>query len=785
MIPGPLHHRLVLGICLFGSLTARIALAGQAPAAIPRGPAIASGTNHDDPDAPVAPEVISRPENGRIVVRATKLAEALRVDGQLDEPVYEATAHFGDFIQTLPREGEPSTEKSDVWIFYDADKVYVTCRCWDSAPPGEWVANEMRRDGNQLRDNDTFGVMFDTFHDRRNAFAFYTNPLGALADQTYTDEGNPNRDWNSVWEVRTGRFEGGWTVEMAIPFKSLRYTSGLAQTWGVNFRRGIRRKNEWAHLTALPASLGGSTAWFRVSGGATLVGLDLPTASKNIELKPYGISRFTTDRTRVSPDDIEGDFGVDAKYGITANLTADITYNTDFAQVEVDEQQVNLTRFPLSFPEKRDFFLEGRGIFDFGRGANVSGGTGIPGSGGGDGGGNAITPTLFYSRRIGLNQNRVIPIDVGGRITGKVGNTSVGLLNIQTGDEPDVLVGATPSTNFTVARVKRDILRRSSIGAIFTNRSESTVTTGSNQAAGLDGAFSFYENVDLGGYYARSATEQLDGDDDSYQGRFSWTPDRYGARVEYLKVGSHFNPEVGLVRRNDFQRTFATGRFSPRPRNIKSVRRFLYEASFENFVNGAGVTETQVSTGHFNTEFETSDQLNFEANANREQLLQPFAIVPGVIIPVGDYRFNDAQVSYYFGPQRSASGNVTFQFGGFYDGTIRALTLSGSRVTIRSNWSVEPSFSVNRIELPYGDFTTQVYRARTDYSFSPRMFSSALLQYNSTDASFSSNLRFRWEYLPGSELFVVYTDERDTRFAGFPGLKNRAFVVKVNRLWRF
>jgi hypothetical protein len=202
-------------------------------------------------------------------------------------------------------------------------------------------------------------------------------------------------------------------------------------------------------------------------------------------------------------------------------------------------------------------------------------------------------------------------------------------------------------------------------------------------------------------------------------------------------------------------------------------------------VNGAGLTETEILTGRFNTEFEWSDQFNLEANKNREQLTEPFAIVPGVIIPVGDYHFNDVQVSYYFGPQRPASGNFTLQFGEFYDGTIRAVTLSDGRVTIRSNWSVEPSFSVNSVALPYGDFTTQLYRARTDYSFSPRMFSSALIQFNSTDSSFSSNLRFRWEYLPGSELFVVYTDERDTRVAGFPGLKNRAFVVKINRLWRF
>ncbi|OFW19671.1 MAG: hypothetical protein A3H97_18810, partial [Acidobacteria bacterium RIFCSPLOWO2_02_FULL_65_29] len=765
------------------ALTALLALSSASPAIAQQSGGDASG----DPQAPIAPAVVSRGENGRIVVRAVRVAPAIRVDGRLDEAVYGATPSIGDFIQTLPNEGEPATEKSDVWVLYDDNYMYVTCRCWDSAPPEEWFANEMRRDGNQMRDNDTFGVMFDTFHDRRNAFVFYTNPLGALSDQTYTDEGNPNRDWNPVWDVRTGRFEGGWTVEMAIPFKTLRYTSGVAQTWGVQFRRSIRRKNEWAHLAPLPASLGGSTAWFRVSGAATLVGLDLPTANKNVELKPYGISRFTTDRLRASPDDFEGDFGVDAKYGITANLTADVTYNTDFAQVEVDEQQVNLTRFALSFPEKRDFFLEGRGIFDFGRGGNVSGGgTNIPGGGGGggEGGAGGITPQLFYSRRIGLNRNRVIPIDVGGRVTGKVGNTSLGLLNIQTGDHPgDDQVPATPTTNFTVARVKRDILRRSSIGALVTNRSSSVAGDGSNQAVGVDGAFSFFQNVAMGGYYARSKTPDLDRDADSYQGRFNYAADRYGARVEYLKVGDHFNPEVGLVRRDDFKRSFGSARFSPRPRGIRAVRRFLWEGSFENFENGAGLTETRVWTGRFNTEFETSDQFNAEVNNNREQLVQPFEVVSGVVIPVGDYHFRDGQVSYYFGPQRRMSGNVSLQFGQFYDGTITTVGLSGSRVSLRSQWSLEPSLSINRVKLPHGDFTTRLLRLRTDYGFSPRMFTGALLQYNSTDNTFSSNLRFRWEYHPGSELFVVYTDERDTSLAGFPGLRNRAFVVKVNRLW--
>jgi hypothetical protein len=728
-----------------------------------------------DPPAPVPPEVISRGENGRIVVRAVRLDQPMRIDGRLDEEPYQSIPPITDFIQTVPNEGQLASEKTDAWVMYDNDNIYISCRCWDSAPPEKWTANEMRRDTNQLRQNDTFGVLLDTFYDRRNGYNFYTNPLGARADQVLTDEGNPNTDWNPVWEVRTGRFEGGWTVEMAIPFKSLRYRSGLGQSWGIQMRRAIRRKNEWTHLTFLPASTGGAQSIFRISMAATLVGLDLPSASRNIEIKPYAIGSVTTDHARGLLNKGDRNVGFDAKYGITANLTADATVNTDFAQVEVDEQQVNLTRFALSYPEKRDFFLEGRGLFDFGRGGSNSNTAGTSSN-------NSVTPTMFYSRRIGLNRNRVIPIDGGGRLTGKVGKTGLGVMNMQTGNET---VSATPATNFTVMRVKRDILRRSSIGGLFTNRSQSAVATGTNQAYGVDAAFSFYQSVALGGYYARTQTPTLEGDSESYQARFDYAPDRYGARLEYLKVGDDFNPEVGLVRRDNFKRSFGSLRFSPRPRSIKSVRKFTSEVSLENFENGAGQTETRVWTGRFNTELQNSDQFAVEASRNRELLVRPFAIAPGVTIPIGVYDFSDAQVNYNFGQQRAASGSLSLQYGHFYDGTITVLGVSGARVAMTKRFSLEPSASINRVKLPYGDFTTRVLRARSDYGFSPRMFASGLIQYSSVDNTFSSNLRFRWEYSPGSELFVVYTDERDTIVSGFPALKNRAFVVKMNRLWQF
>jgi hypothetical protein len=733
----------------------------------------------DGSPAPVAPESITRDERQRATVRAIKLTEPLRVDGSLDEDVYKQFAPFGGFIQVAPKYGAESTEKSDVWITYDQDNIYVSARLYDSAPPERWISNELRRDTNQLRQNDHFGVMFDTFYDRRSGFLFYTNPLGALADYSVIDEGGSNTDWNPVWESRTGTFEGGWTVEMAIPFKTLRYRSGNDQVWGFQLRRSIRHKNEWTYLNPVPQNLAGPQAFNRISSGGTLVGLDLPPASRNLELKPYAISRWTSDRLRVPPlsNDFDPDFGGDVKYGVTANLTADFTVNTDFAQVEIDEQQVNLTRFSLFFPEKRDFFLEGRGVFDFARGGAGAQGGGF--TGGAEG--SADTPYLFYSRRIGLNNNRVIPIIAGARLTGKVGPFGVGVMNIQTDDEP---VALTEDTNFTVVRVKRDILRRSTVGAMFTNRSVTVNRAGSNQAYGVDAAFSFYQNLNLGGYWARTESPALSGDDDSYQAKLDYAADRYGARVEYLKVGDNFNPEVGFVRRDDFRRSFGQLRFSPRPAGSKYVRKYTYQGSLDYIENGAGILETRQQSLRFESEFHNSDRFIAEANRNYEYLAVPFRVAPGVVIPVGGYGFDDFTVGYNFGQQRRVSGNLSVTAGEFYDGDITTVNFGSGRVTITKRFSLEPSFSISDVHLPYGDFVTRVLRSRVDYGFSPRMFASALLQYNYTDRTFSSNLRYRWEYRPGSEFFIVWTDEQDTRGGGL-ALRNRAFVIKATRLLRF
>ena len=718
--------------------------------------------------------------NGKSTVRAIKLTEPLRFDGKLDDAVYTKYPGFEGLVQAAPKYGAPSTEKTEIWVMFDDKNIYVAAKCYDSAPPEKWVVNELRRDTNQLRQNDHFGVAFDTFYDRRSGFLFYANPLGARADYSVVDEGGSNTDWNPVWDVRTGRFDGGWTIEMQIPFTTLRYASGHDQVWGVQFRRSIRRKNEWNYWTPVPRQMAGPQAYNRISSFGTLVGLDLPPASRNLEIKPYALGKSTTDKLHNPPltNDGEGDVGGDVKYGITANLTADLTVNTDFAQVEVDEQQVNLTRFNLLFPEKRDFFLEGRGLFDFARGG-ANGGSIVPNA-------TSDQPYLFYSRRIGLNKNRVIPIDVGGRMTGKVGGWGVGVMNLQAGDESQ---SATPATNFTVMRLKRDILRRSSIGGMFTNRSQSTITAGgSNQGYGADVALGFYQNISFSSYYAQTRTTGVTGDNESYQGKFDWQPDRYGVSTEYLKVGKAFNPEVGFLRRTDFTRSFASGRFSPRPKNSTRVRKYTYQGSIEYYENGAGDVESRTETGHFGVEFNSSDTFSADVSANYDLLVTPFSPAAGAVIPVGGYNYNDAVFSFTTGAQRRVSGTLGLQIGQYYNGTIQAYSFSNGRIAILKQFSLEPRVSYNVIELPTGTFTTKVYGARTDYGFSPRMFLSALLQYGNNDHTFSSNVRYRWEYKPGSELFVVWTDEHNTNPLDphqMLALRNRAFVVKMTRLFRF
>lgn len=722
----------------------------------------------DRRDAP--PRIVQfRDPDGRVTVAATRVGEGLVVDGRLDDSIYGEVPAIDGFVQQEPSEGQPASERTEVWILFDDERVYIAARCWDSRPD-RMVANEMRRDHQNVGENESFAVILDTFHDRRNGFFFQTNPLGALRDGLITDERTANFDWNTVWDVRTARSDDGWTLEIAIPFKSLRYGGGVDQTWGINLHRFVRWKNEHSHLSPIAASYGGE-GLYRVSQAATLTGLSLETGSRHLELKPYAISGVTTNlaATPAFTNDFDGDVGVDAKFNLTKGLTADVTYNTDFAQVEADEEQVNLTRFNLFFPEKREFFLEGRGIFEFGGPERVQ--WGRPSN----------APVMFFSRRIGLSGGDIVPIRAGGRVTGRAGQYSIGVLGIGTGDSE--LTGVAP-TAFSVVRVRRDILRRSSIGFITTTRSVSVDGEGSNQVYGADTSLAFYENLSVTGFYARSRTVGRQGRDYAYRARLENFGDRYGIEYEHMVVGEDFNPEVGFLRRRDFRRNYLQLQFTPRPVSMPSVRKFRNEFSFDYTTNLDGRLESRELRYLWIAEFQRGDQWWLEYDRNLEYLPAPFEISKGVVLPVGSYSFQSFLTNYQLGPQRRLTGWFGFVRGTFFGGDRTEARFNG-RYEVTPRLSIEPRVSINWVDLPQGRFTARLVSGRVNYTLSPRSFLAALVQYNTSTESLSTNIRFRWEYEPGSDVFVVYTEGRDTERLGFPTLENRGFVVKYTKLFRF
>jgi hypothetical protein len=753
---------------LSGPLGAREPATKALPSAQPE----ASALVVDGPPAPQLPDTIARDDAGRVTIRAVRVREPVRIDGVLDEGVYSDALPASGFIQTVPLAGRLATEQTEVWVFFDDDNLYIGARCWDSAPESDWVANEMRRDNISIFQGDNLGILLDTFYDRRNGIVLNINPLGGRMDGQMWDERGFNLDWNPVWEVRSGRFDGGWTAEVALPFKSVRYRAGQAQVWGLNIKRSVLRLNEHSYLAPLPAEQG-SNGLFMASLSAAVIGLEAPDSGRTFEIKPYAVADVTSDPARELSNDAGGALGLDVKYGVTQSLVADLTVNTDFAQVEADEQQVNLTRFSLFFPEKREFFLENQGVFTFG------------GAGAGAFGGGGTTPVLFYSRQIGLSRGQEVPIDVGGRVTGRAGKFSLGVLNIQTDNAPD---GAAQATNFSVVRVRRDVLRRSSIGLLFTGRSISTVGTGSAETYGVDGLFSFFDNLDINTYWAKTTTPGVQDDDISYRGHLDYDGDRYGVQAERLVVGDHFRPDVGFLLRDDFERSFGSFRFSPRPASLARIRKLTWAGEVDYITDRAGVLETREVQGQFGIEFENSDQLTTSYSRSFELLERPFPITSGVTIPVGGYDFQDLQVSYSMGRQRRLAGRLSVKHGSFFSGKKTTVGFSQGRLEMTPRFSLEPSYSYNRVDLAQGTFTTQVARTRTTFTMTPLMFVSGLVQYNSSGHSLSTNLRLRWEYAPGSELFVVYNEDRDTDPLlpdRFSALRNRALVIKINRLFRF
>ena len=725
----------------------------------------------DDPHTPTAPEVMNRNEEGKVTLRANRLKDPIELDGYLREKIYVETPSIEGFIQQEPLEGQPATERTEVWIFYDDSNVYFSARLWDSEPE-RIVASEMRRDHRNIEyQSSNFAVIIDTFYDRRNGYLFQTNPLGALYDAQVTDELNTNSDWNTTWRVQSGRFSNGWTLEMSIPFKSLRYRRQASQIWGINFQRHIKRKSEKTYLTQIPAAFR-RNGLKKLSFAATLVGIETPKPSLNFEIKPYVIGSVSTDLMADSPYENvhHSDVGLDLKYGISKNLTFDFTYNTDFAQVEADESQVNLTRFSAFYPEKREFFLEGQGIFSFGgRQSNQR-----------YSGDASDIPILFFSRRIGLKGSNEIPILAGARVTGRAGKYSIGLLNIGTKTVPKA---NSPQTNYSVVRVKRDILRRSNIGFLGTYRDLNSNGIGSNGVFGVDGNFAFFDNLNVNAYFAQSNTAELLGNKQSYRAAVQYRNDLYGFEAAHLLIDPAFNPEIGFVRRSDIRKTNGKVRYSPRLPRIASIRQLEFEGEFYYYKTTDGLLETKQFELETRTRFESGDFSNVTYTRSFEFLFEPFEISDEIFIPAGGYNVDRVRAGIYLTGTRPLSGWIGAEIGSFFSGTRTELTWRG-RANLSSQISLEPIVTANWINLPEGTFKTNLIRVRATYMISPRKYIAALVQYNSETAQLTTNIRLRWEYKPESDIFIVYSDGRDPLMREHVGIQNRAFVVKVTRLLR-
>jgi hypothetical protein len=702
-------------------------------------------------------------------IQALKLtpdqSETVRVDGMLTEPFWEQASVISDLRQQEPDEGAPATEATEVRIAIDDRNIYVAVMAFDREPD-RVVSRILARDRImesehefQFAGDDAVAILFDTFHDSRNAFVFATNPNGAEFEALITDEGAEiNVDWRAVWEVAAIRNGQGWSAEFAIPFRTLRYPEdGQGKPWGFNVYRTIRRKNE----TVLWQSWSRDNEGFqRVSRAGDLIGMeDLPRSGINVEVKPFvlGGTRQELDTLGQTPVKGDGDIGLDLKSEIVPGLVLDLTLNTDFAQVEVDDEQVNLTRFSLFYPEKRDFFLENAGVFDL----SFRGGFGPP------------PYQLFFSRRIGIGREGEIPIIGGARLTGRVGGQTVGLMSVLTAESGDV-----PVTGHSVARIKRDIGENNFLGLMVTDRRDGD---GSNTVAGVDGSFWLHPTLNLTGFYTRSFTSGEGGNDNAFSVTADYRTDLVSAMVQHLTVGPEARADLGFITRTDIRQTRGEFSLSPRPGRW-GIRVIETSVEGEYISTTGGRMQDWRASFALDPEFESGDSFRAMFDLGETQLDEAFLLADSIPIETGRY---DARAIRLFANSARHRAVVAHLRGGwehFFGGTLWTLEPS-VELSPSAQVSLQLTHGWNHADVPNGELTTNVTSLRFGYAFSTKLTTNALLQYNSLEKSVSANLRLDFIHRPGSDLFVVLTEGHGVN-GELWDLSNRGFVVKLTYLAR-
>lgn len=694
------------------------------------------------------------------------------LDGVLSKNEWKNAAVVYNFTQKEPLEGAPSSEPTFILISYDETNIYFGIRCFDK-DPRRIVANEMRRDYD-LSENDYIEIIIDTFYDQRNAYYFATNSLGARLDCEIKTEGaHINWDWDGIWRSSARKDQFGWTAEVAIPFQTLRFDNKDKLTWGINFGRYIPRKREESFWSPISRDDDfDDFGKFKASKFGILRGLRNIRHDEKFQIKPYTIGGIEKDFEQNNATDKLTDIGLDAKIKITSNIVSDITVNTDFAQVEADAEQVNLSRFSLFFPEKRDFFLEGLDVFNIGEETSSDPFT-----------------LLFFSRRIGLHTDTLTseieetPIIGGIKMTGKEGPYELGLLNVYTNDTDFVnsegIRNEVPETNYSAFRIKRDIFNRSSIG--FMGLSKDPVRGGNyNRTFAVDGSFAFDNNVNVSGYLAKTITPGLKGNDYNSFLELSWGSDKYYARASFTDIGENFNPEMGFLQWTDIRKYNLQLIFSPRPK-LLNTRQTHLSYDIEYITDHSNELQYRtIQPGLLNI---FNDESFFFVGVTNyyDNIPQPGFYLGSAFIPGGIYKYNVAGLTYSSDLSRKLASEVRFGGGSFYDGTFFGLTLS-QYLRLNDRIALDLTWNWNRVDVPFenGEFTTSILAGRFNYSFSTELFVKTFLQWNHFDKKVVSNILLNFIHTPGSDFYLVYNEKWDTS-KGF-NKSNRTLLAKFTYL---
>ena len=736
------QHAVVFAVLLLGAINLRAQMAA------PSGNATVYPINPDSAPRPVA--------------RAARAGGPIVVDGRLDETSWSLAEPVTDFVQQTPRTGHRAVHQTVVRVLYDADAIYVGAICYDSDVGKRMIAG-LEHDFNSGT-SDIFGVTFDTYLDRRNSFLFLVNPAGAVRDeQTFNDSRNVSAAWDGVVHVQTTVGDSAWYVEMMIPLTTLRFDGGRPeQQWGMNLLRRVRRVNENSYW----APLDRRDVLHKMSRAGTLVGLEGLRQGRNLTIKPYAVAAQSHGTQVPSGNTDRYDAGGDLKYGLTSGLTLDLTYRTEFSQVEVDQEQVNLTRFSLLFPERREFFIENSGAFGFGDVSERNVRLGASPS----------DFTLFQSRRIGLtDDNRPIPIEGGGRITGRVGRFDVGLLDMQTRSA----LGR-PAENFAVARLRRNIFGRSDVGVILINRQPTSTGGDYNRSYGADANIRLLGNMIINSYLAGTSAPGRASDGSAGKLSIAWRDRLWNTSAFVKRVGGDFTPGVGFIRRRAMRHHFGTVGIHARPK-LPHVQELNPYIDADYITDLGSVLETRQLTAGTQLILLDGSSMSVEANDSYERLRVPFPIASGVSIPAGAYPFRDASVAFQSTANRIFSGTIRLSGGEFYDGTRRSVTI-GSTWQPRYDLYLDLSLQRNHIDLPAGSFAADVLGSHLRYTMSTRLLGSAFVQYNTETRQVITNVRLDWRHAPLSDVYLVYTGRQER---GTGASLEQSVALKVTRLVGF